>query len=335
MLGHPGGADISCRYLSGVEEISFQVPTMVPVAGRMTHQPQQDPNMATLVMTDPTRICEEALRADKTYNIEHEIFPSENRIIDRLLARRLELVDAYAEIHEKLHARAYGIKTILGIVTNVAAFWNPERVADARDARTRLEEVNREIAELAMDLARLLEERTEIGNTSGFASDTHYHIVDVIDAASSENGFYLSHLKDELKSLSSRYDLKYWPSLEEVVRVIGKDADDAGTRATDPLTRAATTGSRGSRADFFKALFQLIKENGDGSHTHIPRNFKLSDNALASLANCALDLGPDDLVDSAYVKLGGFVSRPINSSKRNSASTILKDGPGRDYTDIA
>jgi hypothetical protein len=142
-----------CRYLSGVVEIASQVPTMVSVAGMMTHQPRQDANMATRVMTDPTEICEAALRADKAYNIEHEILPSENRIIDRLLARRLELVEAYAEIHEKLHARPYGIKMMLGIVTNVAAFWNPQRVADARDARSRLEEVNREIAELAMDLA--------------------------------------------------------------------------------------------------------------------------------------------------------------------------------------
>lgn len=258
--------------------------------------------MATLVTTDPTEICEEALRADKAYNIEHEMLPSENRVIDRLLARRLELVEAYAEIHEKLHARPYGIKVMLGTVTSVAAFWSPERVADARDARTRLEEVNREISDLAMGLARLLEERSEIGNSSGFASNTHYHIVDVIDAACRENGYYRSHLKEELEPLTSRYDLKYWPSLAEVVQVIGQDADNAGTAATDPLTRAATTGSRGSRADFFKALFQLIKENGEGSQARLPRTFKLSDNALASLANCALDLGPDDLVDSAYVK---------------------------------
>lgn len=258
--------------------------------------------MATQLMTDPTQICEDILRADKASNIEKAILPSENRIIDRLLDRRLELVEAYAEIHEKLHARPYGIQTMLGIVTNVAAFWNPERVADARDARNRLEEVNREIAELAMDLAGLLEERSEIGNTSGFASETHYHIVDVIDAASSENYHYRWHLKEELKPLSSRYDLKYWPSLAEIVRVIGQDADFAGTAATDPLTKAATTGSRGSRADFFKALFELIKENDTASHRHIPRGFKLSDSTLASLANCALDLGPNDVVDAAYVK---------------------------------
>jgi len=258
--------------------------------------------MATLLMTDPTQICEDILRADKAHNIEQAILPSENRIIDRLLARRLELVEAYAEIHEKLHARPHGIETMLGIVTNVAAFWNPERVAEARSARTRLAEVNREIAEMAMDLAGLLEERSEISNSSGFASATHYQIVDVIDAACSENYHYRWHLKGELKPLSARYDLKYWPNLAEIVRVIGQDADYADTEATAPLTRAAATGSRGSRADFFKALFELIKEKDTASHGHLPRGFRLSDNTLASLANCALDVGPDELVDGAYVK---------------------------------
>ena len=76
----------------------------------------------------------------------------------------------------------------------------------------------------------------------------------------------------------------------------------ADTDATDPLTRAAASGSRGSRADFFKALFASIEENSVRNHGYLPHDFKLSDNALASLANCALDLGPDDLVDSAYVK---------------------------------
>lgn len=258
--------------------------------------------MATLLTTDPTQICEDALRADKAYNIENEILPSEVRIIDRLLARRLELVEAYDEICEKLNGRSHGVSTMLGIVTNVAAFWNPEKVADARDARDRLVEVNREIAELAMDLAGLLEERSEISNSSGFASNTHYHVVDVIDAASTDNGFYRFHLQEELKPLSARYDLKYWPTLAEFVRVIGQDANFAGASATDSLTRAATTGSRGSRADFFKALFALIRENANSNPGYIPRGFKLSDNTLASLANCALDLGPDDLVDAAYVK---------------------------------
>jgi len=258
--------------------------------------------MATAFMTDATEICEQTLRDKKTYNIEHAIWPSENVVIVRLLARRPELVQAYAEIHDKLHAHPWGIYSLFGVLVNVAVLWNPERVASARQARNRLDEINQEIAELAQDLAGLIDERSDLGNTSGFASDTHYHIVDVMDAASSENGFYRLHLKDELKPLSTRYDLKYWPSLAEIVRVIGQDADFAATKATDPLTDAATTGSRGSKADFFKALFVSMEENNVRNHGHLPHGFKLSDETLASLANCALDLGPDSLLDGAYVK---------------------------------
>jgi len=91
-------------------------------------------------------------------------------------------------------------------------------------------------------------------------------------------------------------------ALPEIVQAIGLDADRAGVAATNELTRAATTGSRGSRADFFKALIAAIEERCTGSHAELPRGFRLSDNSLASLANCALDLGADELVDGAYVK---------------------------------
>jgi len=258
--------------------------------------------MATASVTDPTLACEGILRADKARNIEKGILRSETAIIDRLLDRRLELIEAYAEIYTKLHRRPHGISSLLGVVVNVAAFWNPERVAEARDGRTRLEEVNREIAELAGRLAALLDERSDLHNHSGFSSGTHYHIVDIIDAASKENGHYLFFLKEKLKPLSGQFDLKYWPDLAEIVRVIGDDAALADTDATDPLTKAATSGLRGSRADFFKALFEGIRENTTGFYGSLPTSFRLTDGTLASLANCALDLEPDDLVDGAYVK---------------------------------
>ncbi|HRK23036.1 MAG TPA: hypothetical protein PLX06_14555, partial [Fimbriimonadaceae bacterium] len=57
-----------------------------------------------------------------------------------------------------------------------------------------------------------------------------------------------------------------------------------------------------SKADFFKALFAAIDENSANSYGQLPRDFKLTDRTLASFANCALDLGPDDLVDDAYMK---------------------------------
>lgn len=258
--------------------------------------------MATATMTDPTQICEQTLRDRKAANIERNVWPSENVVIDHMLERRNALIEAYAEIHEKLHVHAWGIYTLFDVLLGAAVVWNPEKVAQAREARRRLEEVNSDIARTAQRLAELIAIRSDLGNSSGFASETLFHIVDVIDAASSENGFYTSHLQEKLQSLASRYDLKYWPDLAEMVQVIGDDACHADTKATDVLTRAATTGPRGSNADFFKALFVSLEENSARNHGHLPNGFKLSDETLASLASCLLDPGPDTLFDGAYVK---------------------------------
>lgn len=61
-----------------------------------------------------------------------------------------------------------------------------------------------------------------------------------------------------------------------------------------------------------------IEENGVGNYGHLPRRFKLTDNALASFANCALDLGPDDLVDGAYVKRRRQRERAALNADRDS-----------------
>jgi hypothetical protein len=65
---------------------------------------------------------------------------------------------------------------------------------------------------------------------------------------------------------------------------------------------AATSTARASRADFFKALFVAIEENSAHHHGQLPESFRLTDGSWASSANCALDLGPDELADSNYVK---------------------------------
>ena len=90
--------------------------------------------------------------------------------------------------------------------------------------------------------------------------------------------------------------------VHQFVRVLAADAENAGMEATDPLTAAATMASRPSRADFFKALFAAIEENSARNYGLLPKGFKPTDGTLASLANCALDLGPDELADSTYVK---------------------------------
>ncbi|MDN4575076.1 hypothetical protein DBB29_13580 [Pandoraea cepalis] len=258
--------------------------------------------MSSLQPTNAQQTCENLLLEGKRYNIEHHILPSENAVADRLLRRGIELRDAYEELHDKLHARSPALRVFLGLVLSTAAFWNPEKMQEARAARSDLADVNRQIARKAAELAMLLEQRSDLHDTSGFTSDTHYHVCNVIEAASQHNYLFQSYVQEKLGALRARFDLKYWPSLGELLQELAADADKAVGAATNPLTAAATAATRPSRADFFKALFAAIEENSAKSYGQLPSGFKLTDRTLASLANCALDLGPDDLVDDAYMK---------------------------------
>ncbi|MBP0941002.1 hypothetical protein V2K16_14460 [Pseudomonas alliivorans] len=47
------------------------------------------------VSADAVNSCEAILRKEMEYNIAHKIWPSVNRIVERMLARRIELQDAY------------------------------------------------------------------------------------------------------------------------------------------------------------------------------------------------------------------------------------------------
>ena len=108
-------------------------------------------------------------------------------VADRLLARGVELRDAYGELYEKLHPRPPALKVFLDLLLSTAAFWSPEKIAEARVAREELASVNRQIARKAEELVQLLERRTDLNNTSGFSSETHYHVCDVIEAASTSS----------------------------------------------------------------------------------------------------------------------------------------------------
>lgn len=258
--------------------------------------------MRTFQFINSKQICENILVEGKRYNVEHSILPSENAVADRLLARGVELTEAYEELHRKLHGHPYALQTFLGIILSTAAFWSPEKISDARAARDDLAKVNQEVARKAVELANLLKKRSDLHDTSGFSSGTHYHVCDVIESAAKGNHLFKSYVQEHLEALVTRFDLKYWPTLSDVLRALASDAEAANTEATNPLTAAATAASRASLADFFKALFAGIEENSVRSYGHLPKDFKASDNSLATLANCALDLSADESVDGPYVK---------------------------------
>jgi hypothetical protein len=136
---------------------------------------------------------------------------------------------------------------------------------------------------------------------SGFHAETHYFIRDVMEAAGESNYLFQTRVKENFSQLSAQYGLKYWPSLGDVMDELASDAARADVQASDPLTAAATEAVIPSKADYFKALFAVIEENSGREGAAFPDGFKLTDSTVASLANCVLDLSPDDLVDADYV----------------------------------
>ncbi|WP_250958567.1 hypothetical protein [Rhizobium sp. CG5] len=248
---------------------------------------------------NPTDTCEAILHAEIRYNTEHQILPSECLIAHRMLARRLELVNAYAEVVKKLGPHTNALESFLKAILYTSAFWSPEKLEDARRGRERLNAVNAAISAKASELATLLDQRSELHNKSQFHSDTHYDVCDVIIEAAASNYRFNSFVKSEFSVLSGQFDLKYWPTLGEFARVLSHDASTAVSQASDRLTAVGTIASRPSLADYFRALFAAMDDNGAAQQGFIPtdlrsatEHWRHSQIALSTLASTIRSTAP-------------------------------------------
>lgn len=182
-------------------------------------------------MENGQKIFEEILEKHIHTNAEGSILPTETTICRHLLDRRTELIGVYEELWTKLDQSRFFLSVFIDGFLGVAAVWNPEKMAEARRMRDRLKEVNEKISEISLELAALLRERSRLHDHSGFGSDTHYHVIEVLDEAAKGNYRFDSYVRKELKSLRGHFDLKYWPGLPDFVSVLGVDADRALTIA--------------------------------------------------------------------------------------------------------
>ncbi len=298
MTGYP----CNISYLRLTRNRLLRVPTARDEVDKLSIRLHGDQYTTAKPAATPRAICEGFLRKEKQRNLDKQILPSENEVIDRLLARGNELESAYQEIHQKLSRHHNALEEFLRRLLSTAAFWNPEDMKAARIDRNRLIEVNRQITEKASELSRLLNERSGLHNHSGFAGNTHHHVCEVIEAASEHNPLFGMEVGEEFRRLYYQYDLKYWPSLSEFMMELSLDAHDLEIKATDPLTQAATESSRSSKGDFLRAFIASIEEGSTCAFGRLPSDLRITDNAMASLINCALDLDTEELASADYVK---------------------------------
>ena len=245
-------------------------------------------------------LCEGFLREVRAYNVEHEIWPSENRVIDRMLERRAELDSVYEELRSKLEPKA--VERFLSIILDVGTCWHPGYLSAARQAYRRQVALRSEIHELANELAALLRERTDLAESSGFHTTGAYHPVDLIERAGESNGHFGSYLRRPLSALRHRFDLKYWPSVADLVDAMAADALDADIYASDAITEAGTRSPRQSKADSFRALQGALDECRRISPSLIGEDFRLSDEGWATILNVLLGRDPDNRADGPYIK---------------------------------
>lgn len=257
-----------------------------------------------------TQVCEKLLRDEQKDNREKKILASHHPIVERLLKRRLEMAEGYEDLYQKLHAHSGALETFFRAFLRTAAYSSPQEINKGRTGRDELERVNHEIAVQAAELARLLRQREDLHEHSRFQGNTHYHVCDVIEAATKRcgNAHFGSRVADGLDLLRLQSELEHWPSLGDLAEELAADAASAQIRPSDPTMAAATSSSRPSRADFTRALLSSIEESKQSQFGEVigsgrlPINFVAADKTIAALVNCALDSGPGTQIDSDNVK---------------------------------
>lgn len=242
-----------------------------------------------------------ALLEEKLHNWRystHPIWPSTWPVFHRLIQRHDEMAAVYREIASSSFTRQQ-LWILLEQIIHAGSFGTDERFAKLRADHQELTALNDDISTMSMQLAELLERRAELCENGHFGCEHMLKLTEFIDDAGEGNGYYQSFLKPELQRLNS-YDLRYWPDIAGIIRSLGMEEVEVTFK--DEASEAIINARRPSLTDFFRELFNNISMQKTGDCYGLPRTFKLSDAALATICNITRDLPPDDLIDAAYVK---------------------------------
>ena len=221
-------------------------------------------------------------------------WPSTWAVFNRLIERHDEMASVYREISTCSLTRQQ-LWVLLEQIIHAGSF----RFAKLRADHQELAALNDNISTMSMQLAEMLERRTELSGNGHFHCERMRKLTEFIDDAGEKNGHYQLHLKPELQRLNS-FDLKCWPDMAGIIRSLGME--EVEVTFADEATRAIINARRPSRTNFFRELFDNISMQKTGDYYALPRSFKLSDAALATICNITRDLPPDELVDVVYVK---------------------------------
>ena len=245
---------------------------------------------------------ESILKEIRTNNVKHQILPSENKVIDRLLEYPVEMQSLYDELSDKLSECQK--RNLWGAILGAATFWNPEASKVLREEKKKLFKLKKDIAECADSLAAMIKARRDICETSGIIAYQDCHFLHWVNRAARDNHYYQGYVKEDLDALNGRFDLKYWPDNHDVVAAIGEFAQESEIYASDSWTEELLSSPKHSMADYLRVILKAVEETKEQGPPAglLSADFRLSDNALAVLINCTLDLSPEDSLSSENIK---------------------------------
>ncbi|WP_417657988.1 hypothetical protein [Pseudidiomarina aestuarii] len=238
----------------------------------------------------------------KNDRIENHYWPSEIHVIERIMERFDELLPLWEELNSKLdfNARYDFIDCVLGLII----FARKEGFVQARQIARELKTLNIEIAEAANHLAELLELQKGKSEDSGFSSDNHYSILDFMDDAANKAGNHLYewHPKEKLNRLFGQYDLKYWPSLPQIIRSIADNAGHAEVYASDEITLVGTQSQRASSVDCVRAFYTALGNFSVHDYQMIEKVMSFPNSAVVSLLNIVYDWQDEEILSDEQLK---------------------------------
>lgn len=220
-------------------------------------------------------------------------------VFERLIIRHDEMQAVYAELGEMM-LTTQQLWVFMEQCVFAGAFGTAEQHAALRAEHDELTSLNEEISIMSIKLAQRLRRRSDILNRNGsFSIDRIVRLTDYLDATSSENGLYRSFIQLKLEELND-FDLKYWPDIADVLQTLGEEPVEI--EFLDDASEAIISARRPSLTDFFKNFFSHLHDVSDGSYWLLPKEFRISDGGIATLANILCDLAPERMLDEGYVK---------------------------------
>lgn len=250
-------------------------------------------------MEDQTSKVEAYLRRERAYRSSKGIPPSEVIVIDRLLKNTHNLRNAYAQIVDNNNKEPFIWERVVSIILQVAAFFPPSNLNEAREAIRQVDEWTKEIAKKAKELADLLNKRTRLAEKHGVTTPYDFDPLDLIEDAAAHSDcdhLFKTWIKEPLSALRD-FDLKYWPNtaavMESLARMQNHEAKPIHHLTSSALAVRQGKSVKGESAlGFVRALDRALLRVS---------KVELGPANTAEITNCALDLDDSKRINARNV----------------------------------